>query len=50
MVSVRYRSRVEGKDMVRLTVGRMERGLRKMKKNKKLALNSTKTKTTKHCT
>ena len=38
MVSVRYRSRVEGKD-VRITVGRMERGLRKMKKNKKLAPN-----------
>ena len=50
MVSVRYRSRVEGKDVVRITVGRMERGLRKMKKNKKLALNSTKTKTKKHCT
>lgn len=49
MVSVRYRSRVEGKD-VRITVGRMERGLRKMKKNKKLALNSTKTKIKKHCT
>ena len=41
---------MEGKDVVRITVGRMERGLRKMKKKKKLALNSTKTKTKKHCT